>query len=265
MSLEPSEISPRPAVAPDACLLALDTATETVHLALSKGGQCRVLALGGGAQASASTLPGLQQLLADAGSSWRDVVAVAFGQGPGAFTGLRTACSVAQGLALGLEIPVLPLDTLMAVAESARQASPELSAWLAASDTHVLWVLQDARMQEVYAAAYIWSAREGWQLQQAASLWGQDELQARVASGDVTHAAGSALAAYPERVAGLTQAHPLAVPDGQALAVLAQAAWDAGRWVDAALALPVYVRDKVAQTTQERRQAKAVASEAGAP
>ena len=100
-------------------LLALDTATEHLHIALVAGaadGAVRTRALPGGAQASAGLLPALQALLDDAGLRWADVDAIAFGSGPGAFTGLRTACSVTQGLALGLGCPVIALDTLMAVA-----------------------------------------------------------------------------------------------------------------------------------------------------
>jgi tRNA threonylcarbamoyladenosine biosynthesis protein TsaB len=244
------------------CLLALDTATEAVHLAfcsLDAASATHVAVLPGGAQASASALPGLQALLHGAGCAWPDVRAVAFGQGPGAFTGLRTACSLAQGLALALEVPVLPLDTLMALAESARRRDAVLSDWLC-DGAHSLWVLQDARMQEVYAAAYGWSAAHGWQLLTPAALWSLDDMQQRIESGQVTHAAGSALAAYPAHVQGLLHHDAQAVPEGAALATLASQAWARGLGVDAALALPVYVRDKVAQTTAERVQARLAAS-----
>jgi tRNA threonylcarbamoyladenosine biosynthesis protein TsaB len=242
-------------------LLAFDTATETMHVALLAGEQLRVAALSGGAQASATAMPGVQAMLADAGLAWADVQAVAFGQGPGAFTGLRTACALAQGLALALDVPVVPLDTLMAVAESARLRSPALAAWLvtpaaAAAEPPCLWVLQDARMQEVYAAAYAWSAEHGWCVREPASLWCLVELQSHIQTGHVHWAAGSALAAYPAHTQGLANADPVACPEGAALAVLAQSAWHRGQCVDAALALPVYVRDKVAQTTQERTQAR---------
>lgn len=239
------------------CLLALDTATEVVHLALWVRGQCHARALAGGAQASATTLPALQGLLAEAGLAWADVDALAFGRGPGAFTGLRTACSITQGLALGLDKPVLALDTLMAVAESARQQSPELAQALQATPAPWLWVLQDARMSEVYAAAYTWDAADqAWQSASAPQLWPLEHLTAQVSGGQVTLAAGSALAAYPacfESFQGV--AVPLACPDGSALARLAVQAWQRGEQIDAALALPLYVRDKVAQTTAERQKA----------
>lgn len=233
-------------------LLALDTATETVHLALWAQGQVHARALPGGAQASATTLPAAQALLVEAGLAWADLDALAFGQGPGAFTGLRTACSITQGLALGLGKPVLALDTLMAVAESARRQSEPMAQHLAAGGT--VWVLQDARMSEVYAAAYAWGgAGTGWRAISPAQLWPLDHLRDQVAQGVVAHAAGSALAAYPSCFEGLVgEGVHQACPDGQALAALAVSAWQCGQQIDAALALPLYVRDKVAQTTAER-------------
>ena len=239
-------------------LLSLDTATERIHAALSVGEAAHVWTAEGGARASASLLPGLTALLTQAGLVWADVQALGLGCGPGAFTGLRTACSVVQGLALGLDKPVLVLDTLMAVAEDARLRAPE--DW-SAGDT--LWVLQDARMDELYVGAFAWTGRR-WQVTQVPQLWSLGEPAQRWVHGDPGAAApsdpvrlaGSALLAYPERFAALLAqgawTDALAVPSGLALAALAQQAWADGAQVDAALALPRYVRDKVAQTTAER-------------
>lgn len=237
------------------CLIALDTATEVVHLALCEGGRVHAQAVGGGAQASVSTLPALNAALAQAGLAWSDVQAIAFGRGPGAFTGLRTSCAIAQGLALALGIPVLALDTLLAVAEAARQDHPGIEQALRQDSEARLWVLQDARMSEVYAASFRWVDGR-WQADQAPVLWPLAHLRERVASGQLRLVAGSALSAYPDDVAGLAEQGaslaPDARPHGRALAALAQAAWAAGEALDAALALPLYVRDKVAQTTAER-------------
>lgn len=278
-------------------LLALDTATDRVHAALSVGlglgDAVDAIDLPGGAQASGSLLPALNALLATAGKTWADVDAIAFGRGPGAFTGLRTACAITQGLALATGCPVIPLDTLMAVAEDARLA--DASAW-APGDT--IWILQDARMDELYVGAFLWDGAQ-WQVTQPAQLWSLDEPARRwaVPTGDdkgalprVPRWAGNALRAYPAKLACLAQgaaiatnagmvsldagcpdaapaerqatpgAAPHAVPSGQALATLARAAWQRGETVDAALALPLYVRDKVAQTTAERQAAKAMSS-----
>lgn len=249
-------------------LLALDTATDRIHAALSAGGHVSTLDLPGGAQASASLLPALNGLLAEAGRVWADVAAIAFGRGPGAFTGLRTACSVTQGLALALNKPVIALDTLMAVAEHARLASP--ASW-AAGD--ILWVLQDARMEELYVAAYRWDGHD-WQQDQPPALWSLTEPASRWATqagqAQSCRWAGNALKAYPAQLSVLSglPAAPAtgfaltdpAVPGGAALAALAQRAWLRGDTLDAALALPLYVRDKVAQTTVERVAAKAAIS-----
>lgn len=238
-------------------LLMLDTATEVVHAALVVGERVRALAVEGGAQASASTLPTLQALLRDEDLPWSGLDAIAFGRGPGAFTGLRTACSVAQGLALAADCPVIPLDTLMAVAEDARQSEPD--AWAPGA---VVWVAQDARMGELYVAAYRWLGAH-WQLEAEPRLWALGvprERWAALSEGPQArpaHIAGNALLAHPSAFEGLdARQWPQAAPRGAALAALARQAWARGESVDAALALPLYVRDKVAQTTAERLAAK---------
>lgn len=233
-------------------LLALDTATDRLYLALRVGEQVHARDLPGGAQASATLLPALEGLLTEAGLAWPQVDALAFGRGPGAFTGLRTACSVTQGLALALDKPVIALDTLMAVAEHARLRDP--AAWHP-GDT--VWVLQDARMDELYVAAYQWDGA-CWQAVQAPQLWSLDEPARRWSDSPAWRWVGNALRAYPAPLACLAacpspQGDEPAVPGGAALAELAAQAWQRGDLLDAALALPLYVRDKVAQTTAERR------------
>ncbi len=255
-----SSSAPVALVAP--VLLALDTATDRIHAALcvGEGGHTvHAVDLPGGAQASVSLLPALGGLLAQAGRTWADVDAIAFGRGPGAFTGLRTACSVTQGLALALGKPVIALDTLMAVAEHARLAAPQ--AWQA-GDT--VWVLQDARMEELYVGCFRWDGQD-WQPSQPAQLWSLDEPLHRwggaTLASPTVRWVGNAARAYPERLAVLAAASPdqataPAVPGAQALASLAWRAWQRGDTLDAALALPLYVRDKVAQTTAERLAVK---------
>ena len=251
-------VFPTPLAAPT--LLALDTATERLHIALVAGEAVRTQDLPGGAQASAALLPAAQALLAQAGLRWADVDAIAFGSGPGAFTGLRTACSVTQGLALGLGCPVIVLDTLMAVAEDARQRACT-TAPQACPPGLTLWVLQDARMGELYAAAFTWDG-QAWQATEGPALWPLSEPLRRWANAapGTVHLCGNAWLQCAQALAGLPEALCLpggaqAVPSGAALAALATQAWRAGRSVDAALALPRYVRDKVAQTTAERAAA----------
>ncbi|HEY9106110.1 MAG TPA: tRNA (adenosine(37)-N6)-threonylcarbamoyltransferase complex dimerization subunit type 1 TsaB [Roseateles sp.] len=222
-------------------LLALDSATETMALALVTPGQTRVFEAGGGAQASARMLPEVKALLASAGVEMAALDAIAFGQGPGAFTGLRTACAVAQGLAYGLDKPVLAIDSLMLVAEDARGAG--------AGDD--VWVAMDARIGEVYAAHYRW-IDGGWTVVEAPALYAPDALAAHW--GEPAAVAGTALSEYAAALGELPRAWPQARSRAAALGALALAAWQRGDTRDAAEALPVYVRDKVALTTAEREQ-----------
>lgn len=228
-------------------LLAFDTATERMSIALLAGGELRIHEAAGGAQASAALIPAAMALLAQARITLRELDAIAFGRGPGAFTGLRTACSVAQGFALGAGKPVLPIDSLLLVAEDAREGElPQR-----------VWVATDARMDEVYAAHYRYAAG-GWSTLVAPMLTSPELLAERWAGEPPEAVAGSALAAFGARLpSGGARRAPQAAPRAQALMALAQAAWRRGDAVDPALALPLYVRDKVAQTTAEREAARA--------
>lgn len=228
-------------------LLAFDTATEHLSIAVSVGGEVLVHESAGGARASATLIPAILALLAEAGTSLDQLDAIAFGRGPGAFTGLRIACSVAQGLAYGAGKPVLPVDTLLAVAEDARHGADELDAWVA----------MDARMNEVYAARYAFSAGR-WQTVVPPALTTPDALNERWAAEPPELVAGTALAAFGDRMAtGTARTAPNALPRARAMLPLAFALWRAGAAVDPALALPLYLRDKVAQTTLERDAVRA--------
>lgn len=234
------------------CLLAFDTSTEA--MAIGVDGPLGAVGWNGagGAQASAGLVPRVHALLAQQGLKVRDLAAIAFGAGPGAFTGLRTACSVAQGLALGAGLPVLPVDSLMIVAEDARlQGAP--------GTADEVGVAMDARMGELYAARYRWDGG-GWAVAMAPQLcrpavlaeaWRHDPPSVLAGSGvDLLEAAS----AWPHR---RVEMHDRA----RALLRLAQRLQRSGAGVDAGAALPVYLRDKVAQTTAER-QAIAAAAEA---
>lgn len=226
-----------------ATLLAMDTGTEQLHLGLCRGTQAWLRALPGGARASADLLPALTALLAEAGLDWPALDAIAFGRGPGAFTGVRAACAVTQGLALGIGRPVLALDSLMAVAEDAHRQG--------AGDE--LWVAIDARMGETYAARYRRVAN-GWTTLEPPSLRDPASLAMQVAADATASAvAGNSLVAHAVAWAGWPGSRwPEARPRAAALLSLARAAWARGAAVDAAEAVPLYVRDKVAQTTAER-------------
>jgi tRNA threonylcarbamoyladenosine biosynthesis protein TsaB len=236
-------------------LLAFDTSTEHLSVAVLHGDTLLAHNGVGGAQASTTLLPLIQQLLADAGLALAELDAIVFGRGPGSFTGLRTACSVAQGLAFGANVPLVPVDTLLAVAEEARHAF---------GARQVVAVL-DARMDQLYAARYDFAA--GGPL---GALDGDDEPlllspeDLEVPAGWAL--AGNAFAAYGPRLPHSAARHE-ALPSATALLRLAPALLAAGRTVPAAQAWPLYVRDKVAQTTEERAAIKAAAAAAasGAP
>ena len=136
-------------------LLAFDSSTDTLSIAVQRGDAVWQHTAPGGPQASAALIPAIQRLLAEAGLGFDTLELIVFGRGPGSFTGLRTACAVAQGLAFGARggqgVPVLPVDTLLAVAEEARHQH---------GCTQVVAVL-DARMDEVYHARCEWLEHEG--------------------------------------------------------------------------------------------------------
>ncbi|MFO0123935.1 MAG: tRNA (adenosine(37)-N6)-threonylcarbamoyltransferase complex dimerization subunit type 1 TsaB [Inhella sp.] len=219
-------------------LLAMDCAGDTLALALTQGEAVRATAEEpGGARASERLLPLAMDLLAAQGWTWADLDGIAFGRGPGAFTGLRTACAVAQGLALGLDRRLLPIDSLLIVAEDA-------AAQAGAALTHCT-VAVDARMGELYHARYQ-RLSQGWLTLREPGLGAPASLPQ--APGDAW--AGNGLALLPE--APPVTSWPQQQDRAGALGRLAVAAAQAEAWVDAADALPVYVRDKVALTTAER-------------
>ena len=231
-------------------ILAFDTSTETLSAALGVGLGGRVAQVWshdgpGGGQASATLIPMLMQLLDRAGLTLRQLDAIAFGRGPGSFTGLRTACAVAQGLAWGADRPLLPIDTLLAVAEDARHTH---------GAQRVVAAL-DARMDEVYTAAWDFSAGAAPRADSEPELVSPEALQA----GEGWVLAGNVTGPYGERLA---QPCLPALPTAEALLRLAPALIAAGHTVQADQALPLYLRDKVALTTAEREAKKSMVATA---
>lgn len=226
-------------------LLAFDTSTETLFIAVQRGAPGGPAPLeytgAGGASASATLIPAIQDLLRRAGLRLGELDAIVFGRGPGSFTGLRTACAVAQGLAFGAGVPVLPVDTLLAVAEDARHRA----------GVRQVVALLDARMDEVYCAAY---AHQGgvWRSHAAPALCRPEAVT--VAPGWAL--AGNALGVYGARLAQAA-ARVDAGPTAHALLRLAPALIATGHAGPAETASPIYIRDKVAQTTEERAALRA--------
>ena len=244
-------------------LLAFDTSTEIMSIAVQRtvtvtGEHARVPRIWqhsapGGAQTSAHLIPGIERLMAQAQLTFNELDAIVFGNGPGSFTGLRTACAVAQGLALGANIKVLPIGTLLAVAEEARhQQAPT-------QEHYRVLALLDARMDEMYAACYEFN-RGHWHPLLDACLIQPESLvwdDACTLAGNVFAAYGARLPAPPPDVLASSSAGALAprvevLPGAGALLRLAPALLASGAAVRAEHALPHYIRDKVAKTTLER-------------
>ncbi|MDD2925294.1 tRNA (adenosine(37)-N6)-threonylcarbamoyltransferase complex dimerization subunit type 1 TsaB [Rhodoferax sp.] len=229
-------------------LLALDTSTESMSIAVQRGDGAGAHlwqhTAAGGALTSTHLIPEIQRLMGLAALDFGQLDAVVFGAGPGSFTGLRTACSVAQGLAFGAALPVLPVDTLLAVAEQARSQ-------LQATDNLAVTALLDARMDELYAASYQW-AHGRWSQSTDYRLIKPEQL----AWDGVGVLAGNVFAAYGARLPDGPGRRVPAWPTAAALLRLAPALLAAGAAVSAAQALPTYIRDKVAQTTAERAALK---------
>jgi tRNA threonylcarbamoyladenosine biosynthesis protein TsaB len=239
----------------NAPLLAIDTSTESMAVAVQSPTGLFTWNGEGGAAASAQLIPRIHRLMEQAGLGFRDLHAIAFGNGPGAFTGLRTACAVAQGLALGAALPVLPVDSLRIVAEDLRVEHAALWPQPAEPQVHVA---MDARMGEAYAGAYRWSGGR-WMLLSAPALYTLDALNAAWAGVTPICVAGSALSAFGERLrTGRALRVETSSERAAALMRLAQQQWREDGGIDAASALPLYLRDKVALTVAERQALRAV-------
>jgi tRNA threonylcarbamoyladenosine biosynthesis protein TsaB len=237
-------------------LLAFDTSTDAMSIAVSRddgaaAGQWQLQGEGG-AKASAGLIAGVLDLMRQSGMELRELDAICFGCGPGSFTGLRTACAVAQGLAFGVDVPVLPVNSLLAVAEEARH-----SAFAAAPGVQITALL-DARMDEIYTATFAFEAGVWSELQPATLLKPEGVTLPPPRLGEAA-AAGNAFAVYGERLMGLppAAARIQALPQAAAMLRLAPQLLAAGKAVSAEHALPTYIRDKVAQTTAERAAIKA--------
>jgi tRNA threonylcarbamoyladenosine biosynthesis protein TsaB len=223
-------------------LLAFDTSTEVMSIAVQHAAQVFTHTGAGAAQASGALIPAIQALMAQAGLQFGQLDAIVFGRGPGSFTGLRTACSVAQGLAFASGVQVLPIDTLHAVAEEAHHAT---------GATQICAAL-DARMGEMYYAYYIFDSClrpviKDYHLKTPQFM----DVQVDFAN---TLLAGNVRPVYDGQLPAAVQAAPYhpCLPSATALLRLAPALIAQGALVDAQDALPLYVRDKVALTTAER-------------
>jgi tRNA threonylcarbamoyladenosine biosynthesis protein TsaB len=232
-------------------LLTLDTASAQCSVALLDGAQLVARGVSTAREHAQLLLPMVDALLAECGTSLRALDGIAFGRGPGSFTGIRIAAAVTQGLAAGADLPVLPVSDLRALAELAREqaAVTGASGWLLAC--------MDARMGELYwglfdgRAGAVSAAVDDERLSAPADLL--TLLAATMPAGAaLVGAAGMGLSAYPQLAValGLPPERSLGQAEPHAAQVARLAAADlarGARWLDAADAQPVYLRDKVVQ------------------
>jgi tRNA threonylcarbamoyladenosine biosynthesis protein TsaB len=223
-------------------LLAFDSSTQWLSVACGEGGAWAGRAEMAGQSHSERLLPLVDAVLAEIGWSLADLDAIAFGAGPGSFTGVRIACGVAQGLALGVDRPLIAVPTLEALAEAA---------WRIHGAARVFACL-DARMREVYVAGYE-RAGDRWRTLLAPAVLAPSAVVLPDNTGR-WFAAGDGFLAYPELVSALhlSATGAMIVPDARDIAGLAIPRLVAGEAVDAAHAVPLYVRHRVALTTAER-------------
>jgi tRNA threonylcarbamoyladenosine biosynthesis protein TsaB len=212
-------------------VLALETATHRLSVAYWDDGVVAENAIELPNGGSAWLLPAALALLDEAGIAMTALDAIAFGAGPGSFTGVRLAAGCAQGLAFGLDRPVIGVDSLAALALASGEARA--------------YVCLDARMNEVYVAAY----DRGVEIL-APKVCPPERVP--LPEGDDWVGCGDGFASYAARLPALRTRRPELRPTAAAVARLAAPKLADGAGMDAALAAPRYVRDKVALTTAER-------------
>ncbi len=223
-------------------LLAFDASTEFLSLALQDGETVYKADLHAGQKASQLILPQVQMLLDKAQLALADLDGIAFGAGPGSFTGVRIACGVAQGLAFGADLPVVGVNVLTALAQ--------------ASGAQQVIAASDARMGEVYHAAY---QRDGgqWQTIHEAGVYKPDAVPA--VSGGGWTGVGTAWRVYADVLQqqyadNVIDKHAEMTPMAEAILALAMPVFARGEAQTASEAKPIYIRNRVALTSKERAQ-----------
>lgn len=222
-------------------ILVLETSTDWCSVALGDGTRWHTRDELAGQAHSERALVLCAELLAEAQWPLASLDGIAFGAGPGSFTGVRIACGLAQGLAVSGDLPVVPVPTLAALAQAA---------WTHGGHARVFACL-DARMREVYVAAY---ARAGSAWEEVAAPAVLAPAVVICADGAGWFGAGNGFRAYPGLASqlGLAAADAGQRPTARAVGELALPRLAVGGGVDAADALPEYVRHRVALTTAER-------------
>lgn len=225
-------------------LLAIDTATELCSVALFLDGTTRERSTREPRAHASNVLPFVAQLMADAGLALHQLDGIAFGCGPGGFTGLRVASSVTQGLAFGAKLPVVAVSDLAALAYAAFTAHGAVD----------VAVALDARMSEIYYGAYRCSESGVTPLVDDALA--APENVTLPAQAGALFAAGAGWPAYwqhlPDSVKNTLSGADDAPPSARAIAALGALYLQAGQTIAPEYAIPVYLRDNVARKTAQR-------------
>jgi len=226
-------------------LLAIDTSTDFCSVAASRGGELYSRHEPAAQRQAEMILGMVDAVLGEARVEFAQIQGIAFGAGPGSFTGLRIAAGVAQGLALSRGLRVVGVGSLLALADSVAEES---------EDGQIVSCL-DAHMGEVYYAAYRKAGAE-WEEVCAPGLYDPDGVP--LVSGGAWAGCGNGFAVHGDRLlarlAGRVSAvRPQAAPTARAVLRLAMPRFAAGEAEDAGAAVPVYLRDRVALKTNERR------------
>ena len=257
-------------------IFALETSSERLSLAIIDDGKVIAREIDAGQRHSELAVNAIAELFAEAKLAVADMDVIAFGQGPGSFVGVRIACGLAQGLALGAAKKVLPVQTQMALAEQAFRAGPSLS--LSANEGDKVLVAIDARMNEIYLAAYQRdeAVSSGWRSLIAPMLGKPQALPELTGASLNWIGIGSAFDS-PILNTALAARYPFiekmishALPRASDVATIALRQWvraknnggvgaesQASAGVDATAAAPLYLRNRVAQTIEERLHAAA--------
>lgn len=218
-------------------ILAFDTATAACSAALSIRGEIRDQCEIAPQRHAELILPMVDKLLREAGITLKQLDAIAFGQGPGSFMGVRIAAGVAQGLAFGSDLPVIPVSTLQALAQTAYQQThyPDIiAAW-------------DARMQAIYWGAYRLGDHQIMTPVSVDALSAPTEIV--LPAGIPWHLAGNAWQAYRQELAPVLVSHPEIIdiyPQANAIIRIAERLYQQGKVRSALEIEPVYLRDQVA-------------------
>lgn len=221
-------------------ILAFDTSTTLCSAALYDGGQTHTKEIEAGRKHSELLLPMINDILAESETSLTQLDGIAFGAGPGSFTGLRIACGVAQGLAFATDLPVIGISTLEAVAKKA--------------NAQKTIVALDARMGEIYHAAYI-RLNDGFETVSPPTLCQPQNTPA--IEGNHWLGCGSGFEVFQEVLSthyqdNLTEIKSDITPHALAIAQLAASQFNQGNYTDPADASPIYIRNKVALKESER-------------